>query len=332
MLHYRSDSRILKAGFLFFNRFHTYKTSLLWLSLIFVLVFSIWMPIQGQEEAQFPLTVTDALGREVTISEQPQAIISLSPSVTETLFAIGAGPQVVGRTEYCNYPAEVESLPTVGGFSASSISVETIVSLEPDLVILGTSHQAELVTPLEESGITVFVVDAISVNDIFDSIQILGEVTGHVDDAQQVINHMYSRIGAIAVKINTIPQDERLTVFYEVWHEPLMTTTAQTYIGELITLAGGVNIFNDLDESYPSISAEQIIDSDPAVIMGPSSHGDQLTAEIIASRDGWSNLTAVAEENIYIIDGNIISHSGPRITDALEIITAQLYPKLFESE
>ncbi len=143
-------------------------------------MFGALIPVQGQDEAQFPITVTDALDREVTITEQPQAIISLSPSVTETLFAIGAGSQVVGRTEYCDYPAEVEALPTVGGFSASSISVETIVSLEPDLVILGTSRQTELITPLEDAGITVFVVDAISISDIFDSIQVLGEVTGNI--------------------------------------------------------------------------------------------------------------------------------------------------------
>lgn len=332
MKQFRVDSRVLKAGFLFSDRFQIRRISPIWLSLILILLFSTWFPVQGQTDAQYPITVIDALDREVTITEQPQAIVSLSPSVTETLFAIGAGPQVVGRTEYCDYPAEVEELPIVGGFSASSISVETIVALEPDLIIAGAALQSELVEPLEQAGITVFVIDATSIGDIFDSIQVLGEITGNIDGAQHVINDMNRRIGAVAISVNTIPQEERATVFYEVWHEPLMTTTLQTFIGELITLGGGVNIFNTVGEAYPTVSAEQIIESDPDVILGPSSHGDQLTAEMIASREGWETVLAVVEERIYIIDGSIISHSGPRIADALEIIAAQLYPELFESE
>jgi iron complex transport system substrate-binding protein len=129
--------------------------------------------------------------------------------------------------------------------------------------------------------------------------------------------------------VATIPEEERQTVFYEVWHEPLMTTTSLTFIGELIELAGGINVFGDMEERYPSISAEQIIDYDPQVILGPSTHGDQLTIDMIAAREGWGNMTAVQNETIFIIDGAPISHTGPRIVDALDLVAAALYPEYF---
>lgn len=281
------------------------------------------------EPEEFPRTEEDLLGRSVTIAEAPQAIVSLAPSVTEMLFAVGAGPQVVGRTEYDNYPPEVESLPTIGGFSASSISVESILELEPDLVIAGDASQIELVETLEETGITVFVVQPETVDEILSTIRTVGAVTGHAAEAEALVAEMEARIAAVQDGVSDIPAGERVTVFYEVWHEPLMTTTNQTFIGELVELAGGQNIFGDLEETYPTISAEEIIELDPDVILGPSSHSDQLTVEIIAGRPGWENLSAVAGSAVFIVDGDIISRPGPRIVDALESIAADLYPGSF---
>ena len=272
---------------------------------------------------------TDTLGREIVVETPPLRIVSLAPSVTESLFAIGAGDLVVGRTEYCDFPTEVETLPTIGGFSANSISVEAILDLEPDLVIGGSTLQAEIITALETAGINAFVIQPASVEEIIDSLQLLGMITNHQDGASVLVADIQSRINTVSEIVSTIPEEEHLTVFYEVWHEPLMTTTLQTFAGELIQLAGGINIFADIQEDYPSVSAEQIIEADPDVILGPSSHGDQLTVEVISTREGWQDLTSVQNNAIYLIDGNIISRSGPRIADALEMIAAALYPDYF---
>jgi iron complex transport system substrate-binding protein len=285
----------------------------------------------ASESAAYPQTHIDAFGREVTIATKPKAIVSLTPSVTEMLFVIGAGPQVVGRTDFDNYPPEVESLPSIGGITTKTMSFEMILDLEPDLVVAGSTSQAEVVTMLGEVGITTFTLAPDSFADIKAGILTMGDITGNVAGAQAVVADMEMRAAALAEKIDTIPMRERVTVFYEVWHEPLMTTTDASFIGELLTLAGGVNIFADLEEAWPTVSAEQIIESDPQAIIGPSMHIDQLTAEVIGARPGWESLTAVQNNAIYIVDGDIISRPGPRVIDALEELAAKLYPDLFQN-
>lgn len=276
-----------------------------------------------------PVSFTDDLGREVVIEEPPVRIVSLAPSITEMLFGIGAGDLVVGRTDYCDYPLEVLDLPSIGGFSASSISIETIVALEPDLVIGGSTGQGEVIDALDSAGIPAFVLQRETVGGTLETLQLLGFITDHSQEASDLVAAMQARIDTVVETVASIPEEQRVTVFYEVWHEPLMTTTSQTFIGEMIALAGGVNVFGDLDESYPSISAETLIDHDPLVIIGPSTHGDQLTVEMIAAREGWGDMTAVQTEAIYIIEGAVISHTGPRIVDALDLIAAALYPEYF---
>jgi iron complex transport system substrate-binding protein len=276
-------------------------------------------------------TLTDALGRSVKIAAKPMRIVSLAPSVTEILFAIGAGPQVVGRTRFCNYPAEAASRPTIGGFSAKPISVEAILDLQPDLVVAGSKSQKDVVAALEAQGVTVFTLAPESLTDIEAGIQTLGEITGNAASAQTVVTEMQSRIVAVTAKVNNIPAGKRLRVFYEVWHEPLTTTSHSTFIGELLTLAGAVNIFNDLAGTYPEVSAEQIIDSDPQVILGPSNHSDQLSAAVLSARPGWEKLVAVRNGAIHIVDADMISRAGPRVVDALESIAKALYPELFKN-
>ena len=270
------------------------------------------------------------LDEKFQIDEQPERIISLAPSITESLYAAGAGELLVGRTDFCDYPPEVLELPSIGGFSSSEISVETIVGLEPDLVIGGSVYQADVMDVLADAGINGFILEPNSLAEIFDSIRLLGQVTGHGADAEETVAKMQADIQKVTDVVATIPADERVSVFYEVWSDPYMTTTDQTFIGELITLAGGRNIFGDLEEDYPTISSEEIVDRDPQVILGPSNHADQLTAEMIASREGWGSISAVKNGRVYIIDGNIISHAGPRLVGALEAIAAALYPDYFK--
>ena len=280
-----------------------------------------------------PITIklVDTLGNELTLTDTPLRIISLAPSITETLYAIGAGNLIVGRTDFDNYPEAVLEIPSVGGVTAETMSMEVILDLEPDLVLGGSVWQADLIDTLNKNGIPSLAFEPKSFAEIMDLMILLGKATGHEEDARTAMDDMETRVNKVASVMDTIPEEERVTIFYEVWHEPLMTTTNSTFIGEIIVLAGGVNIFGELEEDYPSVSAEEIIEANPDVILGPSSHSDQLSTEVIATREGWEDLTAIQNNAIYLIDGDIISRAGPRVVDALEAIVITLYPAYFES-
>lgn len=280
--------------------------------------------------AEFPVALTDDLGREVVVSALPERIISLAPSNTEVLFAVGAGDQVVGVTEFCNYPPEAQNREKIGGFSPDTISVEKIVSLEPDLVFSAGSIQQPVIEALEQAGIPVFAFDPERLEGVYKNIETAGRLTGHEAEAAGVVTEMQDRVAAVTEKTQAIPEDERPTVFYEVWHEPLMTAGPTTFIGELIDLAGGKNIFADVTEEYPQVSAETILQRDPDVILGPDSHGEELTAEKIKTRPGWGDIRAVQEGRIFLVNGDIVSRSGPRLADALEDIAQALHPDLFK--
>ncbi|MBX0328241.1 cobalamin-binding protein [Oscillochloris sp. ZM17-4] len=273
------------------------------------------------------IQITDALGRQVSLPAAAQRIVSLAPSVTETLFAVGAGPQVVGDTSYCDYPPDADALPEIGGFSAKTISVESIVALSPDLVIGGSAAQAPVAEALAAVGIPTLIFEPKTFEDVYSNIQQIGYVTGHVADAEAVVTTMRERVAKVEATVAGIPAEQRPTVFYEVFDEPLMSAGPGTFIGQMIGLTGAASIFADATEDYPQVSAEAVIDRDPAVILGPSSHGDKLTAEQVAARPGWENIGAVRAGRIYLIDGNMVSRAGPRLADALEAMAAALYPE-----
>lgn len=281
-------------------------------------------------ETAFPVTVTDDLGRTVTIAQRPQRLISLAPSLTEVLFAIGAGDQIVGVTEYCDYPEEAKTRERIGGFSANTISVEKIVALKPDLVLAAGGFQMPVIDALEELNIPVVALDPQNMEQVYSSIAVAGRLTGHIREAGQVVAEMQRRVQAVVDRVANIPPEKRPKVYWQIWDEPLMTAGPSAFAGQLIELAGGVNIFGDLTESYPQISAEEVVKRNPDVIMGPDTHGDKLTVEVFRQRPGWADITAVREGRIYLMDGNIVSRTGPRLVDALEAVAKALYPDLFE--
>jgi len=281
-------------------------------------------------ESIWPMTLVDGLDREITLEKAPERIVSLSPSNTEVIFAAGAGNLVVGDTEYCDYPEEAKAITKVGGFSASTISIETIVSLNPDLVFAGDEDQQTVIDALEEAGVIVYSVKANTFEDVYANLELVGKLTGNEAVAAQVVDDMKTRIAVVQEKIATVPQDDRPTVFWEIWDEPLMTSGPNTFSAQLIEIAGGVNIFPDLTEDYPQISVEEVVSRNPDVIMGPDTHGDKLIADQLAARPGWEEITAVKDGRIYLIDGNTSSRPGPRLAAALEDIAASLYPDLFK--
>jgi iron complex transport system substrate-binding protein len=165
---------------------------------------------------------------------------------------------------------------------------------------------------------------------VYANILLAGRITGHEGMAAQVIDDIKARIAAVVDEVAAIPESERLTVFWETFDEPLMTAGPSTFTGQMIDLAGGVNVFADLTEDYPQISAEEVIARNPSVILGSDSHGDKLTPEQVAARPGWDQVDAVQNGRIHLIDGNIVSRAGPRLADAVEAIAQALYPELFQ--
>lgn len=288
-----------------------------------------YTPTSILELAAFPLTLTDDLGREVIVSTRPQRIVSLAPSHTEILFAIGAGEQVVGVTSYCSYPQEAQSREQVGGFSAETISVEKIVALEPDLVLSAGKIHETVSEALERAGITVYAVDAETFDKVYASIEALGRMTGHSEEATNLVAHMKERVAAVESVVAGIPAEERPTVFWETWDDPLMTAGPTTFAGQMIEKAGGVNLFTDVTKPYAEISIEEVIQRNPDVIMGPDTHGEDLTTDQIATRPGWETVKAVQDGRIYVFDGDITSRAGPRIVDGLEMIARALHPDRF---
>jgi iron complex transport system substrate-binding protein len=278
----------------------------------------------------FPLTLTDDLEREVTLSALPQRVVSLAPSNTEILFAVGAGDQVVGVTQYCNYPLEAQDREQIGGFSAKTISVEKIVALEPDLVLAAGAIHQPVIEALEQLDVPVYALDPNTLDDVYTGIELVGRMTGHEEEAAQTVEEMKGSVAAVTEQVTTIPQEDRLTVYWEVFDEPRMTAGPGTFTGQLIELAGGVNIFADVSEEYPQISDEVVIGRNPAVIMGPETMGDKLTIETVAQRPGWDQVDAVQNRRIYLFDGDMVSRSGPRLAQVLEVMAKALYPDLFE--
>jgi iron complex transport system substrate-binding protein len=277
----------------------------------------------------FPIHLTDALRRQVTIKALPQRIVSLAPSNTERLFAVGAGSTVVGVTTADTYPPEVAAVPKVGGFVPKSISIETIVSLKPDLVLAAGELQRPAIEALERLGIAVVAIeDPGSFDEVYTAITLVGQLTGHEQGASQVVEAIQARLARVRQAVATLPQNKRVTVFYEVYDAPLMTAGPSTIIGQMVEMAGGINVFADLQGRYPQVSSEAVVQRNPACILGLKGHKLALTPTQIRQRPGWQHITAVQRNCIHLLDDDTIARSGPRLAEALEAIAKALYPDL----
>ncbi|MBN8581761.1 MAG: cobalamin-binding protein [Anaerolineae bacterium] len=274
------------------------------------------------------LVTSDGLGREVTLTAPAQRVVSLAPSITEILFAVGAGDQVVGRDEFSDYPAEAASIDSVGG-SMGEYSVEAIVALEPDLVLAAEINTPELVKQLEDLGLTVFYVNnPTTIEEMYGSLENVAALTGH--DVTELIESLKARVAVIDEKI--APISARPSVFYEIdASDPAKPYTygPGTFGNLLIERAGGFNIGSEATDAYPQLSLEQIVVANPSIILlGDAMWG--VTTESVLARPGWETIEAVKSNQIFPIDDNLISRPGPRLVDGLEALAKILHPGLFE--
>lgn len=289
-----------------------------------------WRPVTVSPPV-FPATVVDDFGRSVTLPKVLQRIVSLAPSNTEILFALGLGSKVVGVTKFCDYPLEVlervkkGDMAVIGGFADPSI--ERIVALNPDLVLAASSLQEKVVKDLEEKGITVIALNPKKVDQILVDIRLVGEVCGKLEEAENLIDEMRRVIGAVVSKTEDVSYRPR--VYYEVWYEPLYTIGPGTWQSELIEMAGGVNIFADAKEAYPIVSAEAVIERNPEIIVVPIGYMGGVKEEDFEKRPGWSAISAVKNGKIYEIDENTVIRPGPRIVQGLQQLAKFIHPEVF---
>ena len=275
------------------------------------------------------LTVTDGLGREVTLSGLPQRIISLAPSNTEILYAIGAQDQLVGRDELSDFPEAAKDVTDIGS-TFDALNTELIVSLKPDLVLAAEINTPEQVKQLEDLGLTVYYLkNPLTLEEMYGNLEIVAQLTGHKEEAAALIESLKARVAAVDEKI--APISSRPNVFYELdATDPAKPYTAGkgTFITQLIDRAGGYNIASDL-EGYPQLSLEQVVAADPAfIILGDARYG--VTPESIAQRPGWENLSAVKNGQVLPFNDDLVSRPGPRLVDALEELAKLLRPELFQ--
>jgi len=276
-----------------------------------------------------PGNIVDGLGRSVTIDKIPQRIVSLAPSNTEILFALGLGDKVVGVTEYCNYPQEAMTKPKVGGFS--NVDIEKVVSLEPDLVLATHIHEKTVIPALEKFGLTVVAITPGSLNEVLDSITLVGKITGQSREASKLISTLGTRIEAVTDKTRNLSPDQKPRVFYITWHDPLMTAGTETLADDVISSAGGQNIAYDISGDK-AINLETVIYRDPQVIVASvgMGSGKDLPWQYVQTEPRLENTQALLNDRVYKIDGDVIHRPGPRIVDALEQMAQFIHPELFK--
>jgi iron complex transport system substrate-binding protein len=281
---------------------------------------------QGEEEneSQYPVKITDGYGREIEIEKPAEKIISLAPSMTETIFALGAGDRLVGVTTYCNYPEEAKEIDQVGDFEGPNL--ESVIEKNPDVVValaMGDDEKSKL----EDAGITVFLQDPQNLDEVFDNIKKIGTILGLQEEAESLTSNMNAKKDSI---IETVSNYDSKKVFYEVWSEPLMTAGPGSILDEMINLSNGENIAYDAESLYPEYSLELLIERNPEVYL--TADDGFKTVEDIKNREGYENITAIKENNIYMLHPDIVSRTGPRIIEGLEMIAQAIHPEAFQGK
>lgn len=274
-------------------------------------------------EEGFSVNITDSTGTEITLTQKPERIVSLAPSTTEILYFLGLEDKIVGRTKYCSFPESLESVTSVGG--TSDPNIEAIVDLTPDLVVASTHVSEEVIGKLRETDIPVaFLNEQEGFEGTYSAITNIGLLTGTEEEAEKVVTEMKVKVEEIANKLSALNKEDKPKVYYAVgFGEKDSTAGGNTFIGEMITLAGGDNIAKDI-EGW-SFSKELIAANEPDIIIVPSER-DMISG--MQTTDFYKDLKAVKEGQVYEINGDMVSRQGPRVADALIEMTKIINPEI----
>jgi len=267
-----------------------------------------------------PITVTDDSGAEVTLEQAATRIVSMAPANTEIAYAIGAGDKMVAGTSYDDYPEEATSLPKIGDFA--NPSVEKIASYQPDLVLAAGGIQDKLRRRLEELGVKVYVVDPTAYDGAIATIENVGKLAGADAGAAKVTDEMTAAQMEVQASVGDL---EKATTFLEIYNKPLMTAGSGTFIDDMIMIAGGENIGAEAGSGFPNFSTEVLVQKDPTVYIADS--GSMSEPGDIEKRAGFSELTAVKDGRVYVIDDNLIARPGPRLAEGLKKLAEMIHPE-----
>ena len=264
-------------------------------------------------------TLTDDVGRSVTVPDHPHRLICLMPSLVDDVYALGAGSDVIAVSDYTKYPVEAKAKPKVG--LPLSPSLETIVSLHPDLVLAsGELNRGETVSELQELGIPVFTVMVHGIDGIYKSIASIGRALNREQEADRLVGALKEREKVVRQRVAGKPV---VNVLMPIWYDPIMTIGKTAYITNLIEAAGGHSVTSDVDEEWPEISLEAVLARSPDALL--LVRGSKMSVEAIRTRPGWLTMTAVKNNRIYYVDDRIESPS-PVAFDALEELAKQFHP------
>ncbi|MFB4210476.1 ABC transporter substrate-binding protein [Shouchella sp. JSM 1781072] len=279
---------------------------------------------QNQDQEQTGYTVEDARGMEFTFEEPPETIVSILPSNTEIIFALGQGDKVVGVSDTDVYPEEVEDIEVVAEFE--NPYAERMLELDPDIII-GYEYGNNEMEQLNDLDLPAFAIDsAATMDDIFEDIQLIADALGVPEEGEQLINDMNAEFDEIAEAVEGV---EERSVYFEISPSPdIWTLGTGTFQHEMIEIAGLQNVFDDV-QGWTSISDEQVIERDPEFIY-TTVHYTEAPLEEIRQRDGWDTIDAVENDNLEQMPPDIMDRPGPRITEATRILAETAYPEAFE--
>jgi iron complex transport system substrate-binding protein len=288
--------------------------------IILVILLGISVPMAAAQ-----VTVTDDMGTTVTINGTPQRIISLSPSNTEILYALGLGDRVVGVTEYCNYPPEALDKPKIGGFN--TVNIEKVIALRPDLIVAAFGNGEATINNLRSLGYTVVSLDPGTLEDVLGNIRLVGQVTGAGDNATRLAGDLEQRIDAVEERIGATK--DRPKVAHVIWNDPIYVSGNGTFQDELIKLAGGENAFRRV-EGWNVAGIEDFIRVDPDVLIVNKGTGmggqEDIIVQFFRSEPRFSGVSAIRNNRIYPVDTDMVDRAAPRIVDVLEQFAEDIHP------
>ena len=276
------------------------------------------MALAANAQATLPLVVTDDEGREITLPKPAQRIVSLAPHVTEVLFAAGAGSRVVGAVAYSDYPPEATIIPRVG--SHAGIDLEAVVALRPDLVITWASGNREShLNMFATLGIPVFMSESRRLEDIAHTLERFGQLAGTEAIANAAASAFRERHRQLAERFSSQPS---VRLFYQIWHDPLITINGQHMISDVITLCGGENVFASLPQLAPQIGVEAVLRAAPEAIIASGS--DDERPEWLDRWRDWRHLPAAQADTLYHVPPDLIQQPTPRLLDGAQILCEAL--------
>jgi iron complex transport system substrate-binding protein len=269
--------------------------------------------------------VTDQLGRKVTVPEKPARIISLAPNITEIIFALNREKLLKGVTQHCDFPVEAKKLPRIGSYVG--LDLEKIVSLKPDLCIaIKDGNPKNVIDRLESFGIPVYAVDPRNLDSVMETIGSIGTLLGAGERADILVNNMRSRIRHVQNLVATTSY--RPGVFFQIGAAPVVSVGTRTYIHELITLAGGVNMTAG-ETPYPRFGREQLIALSPEIVIITTMTRSDAFENELAEWKKWPQIKAVRDRRIYMADSDLFDRPSPRLVDGLEVLARLIHPELF---